>query len=279
MVDVALLAEVPLFKLLDDQERADLAARVKECSFAADSILFHAGDPGGTMYIVRRGEVEIFFVDNSGHRAVLDTCRPGSFFGEISLLDGGSRTAAAKALADVQAIEISREDLDQLFQLHPHSAMEILAAMGKRLRVTTAFLRNTASRNVVKEIEERHNWIDKAADWVAAFAGSITFLLLQIALFTGWIVWNQLDHLLPAFDPFPFGLLTTCVSLEAIILSVFVLLSQNRQAEKERVRSDVEYEVNLKAELEIMQLHEKVDRLSDGILVRLGNLEKSFRKP
>jgi CRP/FNR family cyclic AMP-dependent transcriptional regulator len=279
MVDVALLAEVPLFKLLDDQERADLAARVKECTFAADSILFHAGDPGGSMYIVRSGEVEIYFVDNSGHRAVLEICRPGHFFGEISLLDGGSRTAAAKALADVQAIEISREDLDQLFQLHPHSAMEILAAMGKRLRVTTAFLRNTASRNVVKEIEERHNWVEKGADWVAAFAGSITFLLLHIVVFTVWIAWNQLEPWLSPFDPFPFGLLTTCVSLEAIILSVFVLLSQNRQAEKERVRSDVEYEVNLKAELEIMQLHEKVDRLADGVLVRLGSLEKMLRKP
>src|SRR5437868_8380674 len=133
MVEAALLAEVPLFKLLDDQERADLASRVKECTFAAEQVLFHAGDAGGSMYVIRTGEVEVFFEDNSGHRVVLETSKPGDFFGELSLLDGGSRTASAKAISDVEAIEIDRDDLDQLFHLHPHSAMDILAAMGKRL--------------------------------------------------------------------------------------------------------------------------------------------------
>jgi CRP/FNR family transcriptional regulator, cyclic AMP receptor protein len=277
MVDAALLAEVPLFKFLDDQERADLAARVKQCTFTADKILFHAGDPGGSMYVIRAGEVEIFFVDNSGHRVVLETSKPGDFFGEISLLDGGSRTAAARALGHVEAIEIDREDLDQLFRLHPHAAMEVLAAMGRRLRVTTDLLRHTASRNVVKEIEDKRNWVEKTADWIAAFSGSIIFLVIHVILFTVWIVWNEVEGL-PPFDPFPYGLLTMCVSLEAIFLSVFVLLSQNRQAEKDRVRSDVEYEVNLKAELEIMQLHEKVDRLAADVLVRLGSLEKKSTK-
>ena len=121
----------------------------------------------------------------------------------------------------------------------PMPPWEILAAMAKRLRVTTDLLRHTASRNVVKEIEDQRNWVEKTADWIAAFSGSITFLMIHVVLFTVWIVWNEVEDKLPPFDPFPYGLLTMCVSLEAIILSVFVLLSQNRQVEKDRVRLNV----------------------------------------
>src|SRR5262245_23774577 len=131
MVDAALLADVPLFKLLDEQERADLASRVRECSFAADQILFHAGDPGGSMYVIRSGTVEIFFKDPSGQRVVLETSQAGDFFGELSLMDGGSRTASAQALSPVQAIEIERADLDELFRLYPQAALDILAVMSK----------------------------------------------------------------------------------------------------------------------------------------------------
>jgi len=278
MVDAALLADVPLFKLLDEQERADLASRVRECSFAADQILFHAGDPGGSMYVIRSGTVEIFFKDPSGQRVVLETSQAGDFFGELSLMDGGSRTASAQALSPVQAIEIERADLDELFRLYPQAALDILAVMSKRIRASTEMLRRTAARNVVKEIEDKRTVIERAADWIAAFSGSIAFLVIHIAIFAGWIVWNEVPDWLHSFDPYPYGFLTMVVSLEAIILSVFVLLSQNRQVEKDRVRSDVEYEVNLKAELEIMQLHEKVDRLTSDVLLRLANLEKALKK-
>jgi CRP/FNR family transcriptional regulator, cyclic AMP receptor protein len=113
--------------------------------------------------------------------------------------------------------------------------------------------------------------VQRAADWVAAFSGSIGFLVLHVLWFTVWIGWNVL---LPSFDPYPFGLLTMAVSLEAIVLSVLVLLSQNRQAAKDHIHSDIEYEVNLKAELEVAHLHDKVDRLSEGIAGRLARIEK-----
>src|SRR5207302_5818060 len=103
-------------------------------------------------------------------------------------------------ISNVEAIEIDRADLDQLFHLHPHSAMDILAAMGKRLRVTTDLLRHTASRNVVKEMERQRNLVEKTADWIAAFSGSITFLIIHLVLFTVWIVWNEVDDLFQPFD-------------------------------------------------------------------------------
>jgi uncharacterized membrane protein len=273
--DAALLAEVPLFKLLDEQERADLAAHLDERQFQAGALIFQAGDPGDSLYIIRSGEVEIFFKDNTGTRIVLEKDEAGDFFGELSLLDKGTRTASALALKDVEALEVDRDDLDQLFQTHPHAAMDLLTAMGRRMRVTAELLRHTASRNVNQEVEDKRTLIDKAADWIAAFSGSITFLVIHVVLFAVWIGWNVIPGL-PWFDEFPFGLLTMSVSLEAIILSVFVLLSQNRQIEKDRVRADVEYDVNLKAELEIMQLHEKVDRLTADTLTRLASIERAM---
>jgi len=150
--------------------------------------------------------------------------------------------------------------------------------MGRRLRITTELLRHTATRNVNEEVEDKRTVVQKIADWIAEFSGSIPFLAIHIVIFAVWIGWNTLPPEALRFDLFPFGLLTMVVSLEAIVLSVFVLLSQNRQAAKDRIRSDVEYDVNLKAELEVAHLHEKVDRLHSETLARLANIEKLLDK-
>jgi uncharacterized membrane protein len=146
--------------------------------------------------------------------------------------------------------------------------------MGRRMRVSAELLRHTASRNVNDVVEDKRTNVQKTADWIAEFSGSLTFLVIHLVLFAAWIAMNVGDGIpgIPMFDPFPFGLLTMAVSLEAIILSVFVLLSQNRQIAKERVRGDIEYDVNLKAELEIAHLHEKVDRLTAEVMARLDRI-------
>jgi uncharacterized membrane protein len=149
--------------------------------------------------------------------------------------------------------------------------------MGRRLRATSEKLRHTASRNVNEEIQDKRTTVQKVADWIAEFSGSISFLVIHIVLFTAWIVVN-LGWVpgVPVFDPFPYGLLTMAVSLEAIFLSVFVLLSQNRQAAKDRIRADIEYDVNLKAELEVAHLHEMVDHLTAETARRLSAIEQSL---
>ncbi len=277
--DPALLTGVPLFQFLDDNERADLAANVEEVRFAAEEVIFNAGDPGDAMYVVVTGEVEIYFKDNTGTRIVLETATAGQFFGELSLLDLGSRTASAVAKHEVYALRVDQNDLDHLIRTYPNAAMDLLRSMGRRMRASAELLRHTASRNVNEEVEDKRTVIDKAADWIAAFSGSIPFLALHVLWFGSWVGWNSLAPEGLRFDPNPFGLLTMTVSLEAIILSVFVLLSQNRQIEKDKVRADIEYDVNLKAELEIMQLHEKVDRLTSDVLRRLAAIEKSVGGP
>ena len=280
--DPQLLTEVPIFSLLDEKERATLAERVDTVQFSAGTALFNRGDPGDSLYVVSSGAVEIFFKNDTGERIVLETATRGHFFGEISLLDGGARTASAVATEDVEVVRVDREDLSELIRLQPGAAMELLSATGRRLRETNEKLRHTASRNVNLETEDKRSTVMKVADWISEFSGSLEFLFIHVGIFFFWIVLNSgpLAKLpFGGFDAFPYGLLTMCVSLEAIILSVFVLLSQNRQVARDRVRNDIEYDVNLKAELEIAHLHEKFDHLHIELLARLNNLERASKRP
>lgn len=276
--DAALLAGVPFFQYLDADEREVLSRQLDVIRVVAGEIVFHANDPGGTLFVIREGSVEVFFKNDTGERIVLESPGPGEVFGEVSFLDGGARTASVLVVEDLEALAVDRDDLSHLFRAHPEAGLDIIAAMGKRLRRTVELLRSTTARNVNVEAEDRRSTVARAADWVAEFSGSIPFLVLHLIFFAVWILLN-VDWLPgwkpPMFDRFPFGFLTLVVSLEAIILSVLVLLSQNRQTAKDRIRGDIEYDVNLKAELEIAQLHEKLDRLHVESLSRLEELQRA----
>jgi uncharacterized membrane protein len=275
--DSALLAEVPFFQLLDEAERSALASQLDVVHIPVGKTVFNYGDPGESLYVIRSGAVEVFIKDDTGERIVLETARKGEVFGELSLLDGGPRTASVVVTEELEALRLDRSDLEQFLKQHPHAAIDMLTAMGRRLRHSAERLRHTASRNVNQEIEDKRTTVQKAADWIAEFSGSIAFLVIHIVVFAVWILLNtSWAPGMPMFDPFPFGLLTMVVSLEAIILSVFVLLSQNRQATKDRIRGDVEYEVNLKAEMEVAHLHEKVDRLAADTAARLEAIDKAL---
>ena len=278
-VEAASLANLSLFAMLDDDERTVLAAAMQERTVRANDCLFRIGDPGDQMFIVRTGQVELFVKDKAGQKIVLHVAEPGEFFGELSLLDGGPRTATASVLDDGVLLIVDREDLQQLFRKRPDAALDMLTAMSRMTRKSNAMLQARVSRNVNDREEiARDNIVMRVADWVANFSGSITFLLVHIVAFTAWIVLNV--GILPFgdFDPYPFGLLTMIVSLEAIFLSCFVLISQNRQAEKDRVRADIEYEINVKAELEIAHLHEKTDRIYAEMLEHFNRIEKRAAK-
>jgi uncharacterized membrane protein len=182
----------------------------------------------------------------------------------------------------MEALVLDRGDLDEFLRLQPAASMGLLAAAGRRLRATNKLLRNTASRDINEETEDLRTTVMKIADWISEFSGSLPFLFLHLIAFFVWIVLNVGPlgrSAIGGFDPLPFGLLTMVVSLEAIILSVFVLLSQNRQVARDRVRNDIEYRVNLRAELEVAQLHVKLDELHERLLGRLDELQKSQRSP
>lgn len=273
METAELLAQAPLFKLLDPSERAELELALARRTFAAGETIFTIGEPGDSLYIVGTGSVELFVKDNTGAKIILTVCGAGEVFGELSLFDGGARTASALSLEDGELLVLERDDLLAFLRRHPDAALDLLTTMGQRIRATDEILRRRVARNINAEMEIRSTAVERVADMIAAFSGSIPFLVINVMWFLGWIVWNVLPAV-PLFDPYPFGFLTMVVSLEAIFLSIFVLVSQNRQAAKDRLRSDAEYEVNLKAELEITQLHEKVDFLTEELLARIPRRER-----
>lgn len=276
-VDPASLEGAEFFELLSDEDRRALAEVVDLVRLNEGETLFRAGEPGESLYLVRAGEVELSIQDNVGQKITLDTARLGDFFGEIALLDAGPRTATAVALAETELIELDRDDLLLLFQKKPDAALHMLAAMGRMTRKADALLRTRVSRNANEEVEERATFVQRVADWLAWFSGSMLFLLIHAVWFGVWIGLNVGILNIPGlsgFDPFPFGLLTMIVSLEAIFLSTFVLISANRQAEKDKVRADIEYDVNIKAEMEVAYLHDKADHLHEEMLRRFSHLEK-----
>lgn len=273
--DTSLLAGVSLFERLDEEERALLAAQLDDVSFNPGEEVFKRGDPGGAIFIVVNGSVEIFVDDTVGQRVVFETAKAGDFFGELSLLDGDPRSASAVALESTRAVRLDRQDLELLFKRHPTAAMDVLAVIGKRLREADRLIGMRPTYSPNQAVEEKITPVQRMADMAAAFSGSISFLVVHMVWFGVWIVINLgWVPQLPEFDPFPFGLLTMVVSLEAIFLSCMVLISQNRQAAKERIRSDAEYDANIRAGLEVTQLHVKIDALYEQTLGRLAALEK-----
>ena len=273
---VSLLAEVPLFHLLDAEERAALAHMMEQANFPSGYRIFEEGEPGDRMYVVCSGGVELATTDKLGQKLVLTTASRGDLFGELSLLDHGPRTAHATVIQDAELLVLDRPTLIDFVRRHPEGALDMMAVIGGRMRTTTSRLRQMATRNANEEAEAKLTVLERLTDAIAEFSGSLSFLALHGLWFLVWIALNTIPGL-PAFDPFPFGLLTMCVSLEAIFLSVIVLLSQNRQSAKDRIRADVDYEVNMKAELEVSHLHEKVDHLHAVLLTRLHQIETRLR--
>ncbi len=268
------LAKIKLFELFDEDELNELAATIDAGKLEVEETLFHAGDVGESLYIVRSGAVELFVKDNLGQKIVLKLAEEGDIFGEISMLDNRPRSASAVAVRETELFALDREDLLLLFRKKPDAALNMLAAMGEMLREADKLLRTRVSRNINEEMAEKLSALQRIADWIAWFSGSMQFLIINALIFIVWIAINIFSLGIVQFDPFPFGLLTMIVSLEAIFLSCFVLISQNRQSEKDHLRSDVEYEVNINAELEISHLHEKTERMNEQMLEKFAHLEK-----
>ncbi len=276
--DPGFLANIKMFELLNEDDRIALGNVVDELPIPAGQTLFQSGDPGDSLFIVQSGEIELFIKDTVGQKIVLTTAAEGDMFGELAMLDSGPRTATALALVDSDVLVLDRDDLKLLFQRKPEAALHMLAALSGLTRKADELLRTRVSRNVNEEMEVHSTPLQRIADWIAWFSGSMVFLIINGIWFVTWISINTLPLGIPAFDPYPFGLLTMIVSLEAIFLSCFVLISQNRQGEKDRVRSDIEYEVNIKAELEIAHLHEKTDRLYENMMARFSTFEKLLHR-
>lgn len=257
-MNTQLLANIPLFSKLNETELTSLGLLLKETSVEANQPIFWIGDAGNELYIVQSGRVQVTYPDDAGREEVLATLGPGAFFGDLSLLDGGARSASVRTIDPCVLMTLSRIDFLKFLREHPNAAVDVLMVLGNRQREVIEKLRGVTNAN--KEIAQSATTWHKIADIIALVSASQAFVLFHVVWFAVWVGYNVIrgDD---GWDPFPFGLLTLTVSLEAIFLSIFVLISQNRSGQKDRIRADADYQVNLKAQYEIMQLHKKLDRL------------------
>ena len=272
---VTMIGEVPIFGLLDDEEREALAQMMDCRDFKEGEVIFHYGDTGGEIFILRNGSVELFIESTEGQKIVISENEKGDVIGELSFLDGGSRTATAMAREATQMLVMHRERLLDFIDKHPHAAMDLLTAVGRRLRATDELLRTQVSRNPNLEEEERLTFGQRVADKVAAFGGSWTFIIIFAVILAVWVFINSAALFSKHFDPYPYILLNLFLSMIASVQAPVIMMSQNRLSSKDRLKSDLDYEVNLKAELEVAHLHRKVDHIYERIEDHFARLEKS----
>ncbi|HSU65867.1 MAG TPA: cyclic nucleotide-binding domain-containing protein [Tepidisphaeraceae bacterium] len=261
-----ILSTVPLFSKLPLDERTEVEKLLKTQEYPANRPIVWLGEQGEDFYIVKHGKVVVSCPDESGKEVVLGQLGPGQFFGEISLLDGGPRTATVRASVDSEMLILTRPDFLEFLRRHPDAAIYMLGILGKRQRDTNEKLRGI--RNVNDAVSENLTRWQIIAERIAGISASQWFVLLNLLFF---IVWTTVNVILknlgrtPWDDPPSFGTLGFIVTIEALFISLFVLITQGQQGERDRIRADLDYQVNLKAHQEVMQLHQKVDRLQTVI--------------
>ena len=270
-MQVHFLDGIPLFAGLTTDEKAQLARRIRLRELPAREALFWIGDPGDEFFVIRSGVVLITYPDGDGKEVTLAALRAGDFFGEVSLLDGGPRTATARAQDDASLLCLDREAFESFIRDCPSAALHIIKILGKRQRETVDRLRGIKNLNEV--MDERLTSWQRAANMIAAMAAGRNFLAAHAVAVVGWLVLNVvLGSRGP--DPFPFPFLCFWTSCEAIFLSLFILISQDAQSRKDRLRTELEYQVALKAQFEIMQLHRRLDELPDALLAKMREDEE-----
>jgi len=263
-IDAETLRNVPIFQLLDNDELAELAAHIDEQTFQANQLIFKEGDPGRNMQIILSGAVQTYVTDDEGNKIVVSELGKGEMFGELSLLDNQPRSASTIATEPTKTFIIDQDDLRRLFMKKPEAAFDILNILGQRIRSTDNLLRTRVAQNANVVAEEKMSFGDRVADEVARFGGSWNFIGLFGLVMLAWIVLNTwvLTH---PFDTPPYIGLNLILSMLAALQAPVIMMSQNRQDAKDRVRSELDYQVNLKAELEIIQLHQKLEELRDEV--------------
>ena len=262
------LRSVPLFASLDDQAATQLRNLLKSKSIPSNTRLFRQGDSGDSLYLIDSGRIRISIKDHDGHQLVLAELAEGDFFGEMALIDGKQRSADADVIEDSRLAVLGRPEFLSFVRNNPHVALEMLSAVTNRLRLTDELLRSRVSRNVNEEERARLTMADRAADMIAEFGGSWKFIGASIGLIIFWILLNSYI-LSNSFDSAPYQMLNLVLAVIAGMQAPIIMMSQNRQGEKDRLRADLDYQVNLKNELSLAEVLRRLDLLESERLPKL----------
>jgi uncharacterized membrane protein len=262
------LRSVPLFASLDDQAATELRSLLREKVVPQNTALFHQGDKGNAMYLIESGRVRISIRDEDEHELTLAELAQGDFFGEMSIIDGRQRSADARVLEDARLAVLPRDDFLRFVRTKPDVALEMLSALTDRLRRTDELLRSRVSRNANEEEEARLTLADRAADLIAEFGGSWKFIGASIGVIVFWIIFNSFV-LVRGFDPAPYAMLNLALAIIAGMQAPIIMMSQNRQGGKDRLRADLDFQVNLKNELSLAEVLRRLDVLESERLPKL----------
>jgi CRP/FNR family transcriptional regulator, cyclic AMP receptor protein len=266
------LKHVPLFALLDQEEAAVLAAQVECKKFTARQRIYKIGDNTGQAYVMVSGKVRVTTVDEDHQEVVVDEPTHGEFFGFASMLEQTPHQTNATAVDDVEVLEVSRDDIATLLQRKPLAGMDMLTVLGRQFHNSQQLVRVRAGRNANDVVAEQSTIAERVADSMVKFGGSWTFIIVFLVTTTVYasvnaIIGNR------AWDPYPFILLNLILSLLAAIQAPVILMSQNRQDMKDRVRNELDFAVNRRAESEIQGLSQKLNLIDE----KISDLEEALR--
>ena len=267
------LKHVPLFALLDDEETAVLAGQVELKKFAPRQRIYKMGDAAGQAYVMVSGRVRVTTLDQDHQEVVIDEPAHGEFFGFASMLEQTSHQTTAIALEASECLEVDRHDIAVLLQRKPMAGMDMLTVLGKQFHASQQLVRVRASRNPNEMIEKEATFGERIADSVAGFGGSWTFIITFLAVLVIYTIVN-ISLGKSAWDPYPFILLNLFLSMLAAIQAPVIMMSQNRQDTKDRLRSELDFDVNRRAESEIQGLAHKLNLLGD----KIGDVEDLLRQ-
>jgi CRP/FNR family cyclic AMP-dependent transcriptional regulator len=260
------LRQVPLFESLDDKTAKELSELLETLDCKAETFLFRTGDAGDAMYLIEHGKVRICVQAIDGREVTLTELGRGDFFGEMVLLTGQPRSADAVVAEDARLALLSREHFLSFMRSNPDVALEMLTALANRLRHTDELLRQSATRNVNVEEAAQFTFADRAADILAEFGGSWKFIIAAVLFFNLWVLINTWLLAKGGFDPYPYLLLSTAINMLAVLQAPIILMSQNRQSHKDRLRSEIDYQINLKNELALNEILQRLKTLEQDRL-------------
>jgi uncharacterized membrane protein len=276
------LRSVPLFASLGDEDARALRRLLKPRRLERGALLFRRDDAGDAMFLIEEGRVSIYITDEDGKDVTLAELARGDFFGEMALIEGKPRTASARAVEDTRLASLAREDFITFIRRNSDVALAMLGALSNRLRSTDELLRRRVSRNANEVDQAQSTLADRAADVIAEFGGSWKFIGAAIGFLALWVLFNSwvLTH---GFDPFPYVLLNLVLGMITGLQAPIIMMSQNRQGSKDRLRADLDYQVNLKNELALSEVLRRLDVLESERLptlfaeqnTRLGNSARS----
>ena len=255
------LRSVPIFASLSDEDAAGLRSLLELEVRPAGSVLFRKGEAGDAMYLIEGGRVRIHIRDEDGDEVTLAELARGDFFGEMAILDGKPRSASATVVEEARLAVLSREHFHAYVRRNPDLALEMLSAITERLRHTDEMLRQRVTRNLNEVEEERQTFADRMADAVSEFGGSWKFIAATLAFIVLWVFYNTALRHDQGIDPFPYSFLDVMNGIVAALLTPIILISQNRQGDKDRLRADLDYQVNLKNELALNEVMRRLDVL------------------